>query len=91
MEYRPLAKNPALASAPLLAEPRFRQHAPVARIEKDGRVSEFTLVRPSGNVLVDESVKAVGQRLTRVDALPASLARSGHFDVNINFELNAQN
>jgi TonB family protein len=61
------------------------------RIEKDGRVSEFNLVRPSGNLLLDESVKAVGQRVTRVDAPPATVASSGHFDVNINFELNGQN
>ncbi len=59
------------------------------RIEKDGRVSDFALVRPSGNVVVDESVAAVAQRVTKVDPLPAGLGNGGHYDVNINFELNA--
>lgn len=60
------------------------------RIEKDGRVSDFSLVRPSGNVIVDESISAVAKRVTQVDPLPAGLGSGGHYDVNINFELNAQ-
>jgi TonB family protein len=59
------------------------------RIEKDGRVSNFALVRPSGNVVVDESVAAVAKRVTQVDPLPAGLGHGEHYDVNINFELNA--
>ena len=59
------------------------------RIEKDGRVSSFALVRPSGNVVVDDSVAAVAKRVTQVDPLPAGLSSGGHYDVNINFELNA--
>lgn len=60
------------------------------RIESDGRVSDFALVRPSGNVVVDESVTAVGKRVTQVDPLPAGVGAGGHYEVNINFELNAQ-
>ena len=60
------------------------------RIEKDGRVSDFKIVKPSGNVLVDESVQAAGKRVTEVDALPASMGSGGHYDVNINFALNSQ-
>ena len=45
------------------------------RIEKDGRVSDFALVRPSGNVVVDESVAAVAKRVTKVDPLPAGLGQ----------------
>jgi TonB family protein len=60
------------------------------RIERDGRVSNFAVVRPSGNVVVDESVAAVGKRVTQVDAPPAGLGAPGHYDVNINFELNAE-
>ncbi|MGZ5537490.1 MAG: TonB family protein [Chthoniobacterales bacterium] len=59
------------------------------RIEKDGRVSDFALVRPSGNVVVDESVAAVAKRVTKVDPLPVGLGNGGHYDVNNNFELNA--
>ena len=58
------------------------------RIEKDGRVSAFEILRPSGNVLIDDSVAAIGKRVPRVDPLPAGLITGGHYDVKINFELN---
>ena len=60
------------------------------RIEKDGRISDFKIVRSSGNVVVDESVEAVGRKVTRVDALPAGIENGGHYDVNINFALNSK-
>jgi TonB family protein len=60
------------------------------RIEKDGRISDFKIVRSSGNVVVDESVEAVGKKVTRVDALPAGTAAGGHYEVNINFALNSK-
>jgi outer membrane biosynthesis protein TonB len=59
------------------------------RIEKDGRVSKFEIVKPSENVIVDESVAAIGKRVTEVDAPPAGLATGDHYDVKINFELSA--
>ena len=59
------------------------------RIEKDGRISDFKIVRSSGNVVVDESVEAVGKKVTRVDALPSGVSTGGHYDVNINFALNS--
>ena len=61
------------------------------RIEKDGRISDFKIVRSSGNVVVDESVETVGKKVTRVDALPAGIGSGGHYDVNINFALNSSN
>ena len=60
------------------------------RIEKDGRISDFKIVRTSGSVVVDESVEAVGKKVTRVDALPTGIGNGGHYDVNINFALNSQ-
>ncbi|MDQ2866857.1 MAG: TonB C-terminal domain-containing protein [Verrucomicrobiota bacterium] len=59
------------------------------RIEKDGRVSDFKIIRPSGNIVVDDSVKAVAGRVARVDALPASIAGAAPYSVDINFALNA--
>ena len=59
------------------------------RIEKDGRVSNFAIVRPSGNVVVDESVAAVAKRVTQVDPLPKGLG-GAYYEVNINFELNPE-
>jgi TonB family protein len=60
------------------------------RIEKDGRVSRFTIVKPSGNVAVDESVAAVGKRVTQVDALPNGLTKAAYYEVQIIFELNPE-
>ncbi|MEY2578990.1 MAG: hypothetical protein QOI49_1814 [Verrucomicrobiota bacterium] len=60
------------------------------RIEKDGRVSKFTIVKPSGNVVVDESVASIAQRVTQVDPLPEGLAKGAYYEVKIDFELNAE-
>src|SRR6266702_491416 len=58
------------------------------RIEKDGRVSSFEIIRPSENVVVNESVAAIAKRVTQVDPPPAGLGNGDHYDVKINFELN---
>src|SRR2546430_5952883 len=58
------------------------------RIEKDGRVSKFDIIKPSENVVVNESVAAVAKRVTEVDAPPAGLGNGNHYTVKINFELN---
>lgn len=60
------------------------------RIEKDGRISSFDIVRSSGNTAVDESVSAAAKRVTHVDALPTGLGNGEHYDVKINFELNSE-
>ena len=60
------------------------------RIEKDGRVSKFTIVKPSGNVVMDESVAAIAKRVTQVDPLPEGLAQKSYYEVKIDFELNAE-
>ena len=60
------------------------------RIERDGRISKFTIVRPSGNVVVDESVAALATRVTQVDPLPKGLVSGAYYEVNINFELNPE-
>lgn len=58
------------------------------RIEKDGRVSSFEIIKPSENVVVNESVAAIAKRVTQVDSPPAGLSDGDHYDVKINFELN---
>ena len=60
------------------------------RIEKDGRVSSFDIVRSSENADLDESVKAIANRVTRVEPLPDGLGKGDHYDVKINFELNSE-
>jgi outer membrane biosynthesis protein TonB len=58
------------------------------RIEKDGHVSSFEIIKPSQNIVVNESVGAVAKRITQVDPPPAGLGNGDHYDVKINFELN---
>ena len=60
------------------------------RIEKDGRISSFTIVKPSGNIVVDESVAAVGERVKQVDPLPSGLGNGSYYEVTINFELSPE-
>jgi TonB family protein len=60
------------------------------RIERDGRVSSFEIVRPSGSPELDESVKAIAGRVTKVESLPDGLGKGDHYDVKINFELNSE-
>jgi TonB family protein len=60
------------------------------RIEKDGRVSSFEIARSSGNAELDDSVKALANRVNHVDPLPDGLGKADHYDVKINFELNSE-
>jgi outer membrane biosynthesis protein TonB len=60
------------------------------RIEKDGRVSKFEIIKLSENVVVNESVAAIAKRVTEVDAPPDGLSNGEHYDVKINFELNTE-
>src|SRR6476659_988706 len=60
------------------------------RIEKDGRVSKFEIVKPSGNATVNESVSAVSKQISHVDPPPTALIKGDHYDVKINFELNTE-
>ena len=59
------------------------------RIEKDGRVSSFEIVRSSENAELDDSVKALANRVSQVEPLPDGLGKGDHYDVKINFELNS--
>src|SRR6266481_2164803 len=60
------------------------------RIEKDGQVSKFEIIKPSENIVVNESVGAIPKRVTEVDAPPAGLIKGDHYEVTINFELNTE-
>jgi outer membrane biosynthesis protein TonB len=57
------------------------------RIEKDGRVSKFEIIKPSENVVVNESIATVAKQVTQVDPPPPALIKGDHYDVKINFEL----
>ena len=55
------------------------------RIERDGRISDYRLVRSSGLVPMDESVLAAAARVGRVDPPPAGLLRGGTYAINVGF------
>jgi TonB family protein len=56
------------------------------RIQKDGRISDYSVAKSSGNPVVDDSVTAAAARVKQVDPLPSGLG-GDYYDVNINFEL----
>jgi TonB family protein len=56
-------------------------------IAADGRISNFSVLRSSGNVVMDESVLAAARRVGRIDGPPSALLKGGAYTVNINFEL----
>ncbi|MGA1130031.1 MAG: energy transducer TonB family protein, partial [Chthoniobacterales bacterium] len=56
-------------------------------IASAGRISNFSILRSSGNVVMDESVLAAARRVGRIDAPPRDLVKGGSYTVNINFEL----
>ena len=60
------------------------------RIERDGKISSFEIVRPSGSSELDESVKALANRVSHVEPVPDGLGKGDHYDVKINFELNSE-
>lgn len=57
------------------------------RIQKNGRISDYSIAKSSGNPVVDDSVTAAAARVKQVDPLPSGLG-GDYYDVNINFELN---
>jgi len=57
------------------------------RIEKDGRISNVSLAKSSGNTIVDDSVMAAARRVTQIDPLPEGLGED-YYEIKINFELN---
>ena len=56
------------------------------RIEKDGRISKFSLATPSGVAPMDESVLAAAARVKQIEPLPAALAKKGYYEVSIEFK-----
>ena len=56
-------------------------------IERDGTISNFSLAKPSGNPIMDESVLAAAAKVKQIAPLPEGLKESAPYTVNINFEL----
>ena len=56
------------------------------RVEKDGRISHYSLSSPSGIPAMDDSVLAAAARVKQIDALPERLAKRGYYEIAIKFE-----
>ena len=56
------------------------------RIEKNGAISNVSLAKSSGNVIMDDSVMAAARRVSKIEPLPAGLGGE-FFEINVNFEL----
>ncbi len=56
-------------------------------IERDGTISNFSLAKPSGNPVMDESVLTAAAKVKQIAPLPEGLTQSAPYTVNINFEL----
>lgn len=56
-------------------------------IDRDGRITDVTLARASGNVVMDESVMTAARSVTQIDPLPRGLG-SDTYSIKINFKLN---
>ena len=56
------------------------------RVKRDGTISDWQLMRPSGNALMDESVKRAVQSVKRLKPLPPQFIGPSQ-DITIQFEL----
>ena len=56
-------------------------------IDHDGTISGFSLAKPSGNPVMDQSVLAAASKVKKIAPLPEGLASGSSYTVNINFEL----
>jgi len=57
------------------------------QIKRDGTIASADIIRSSGNPLMDQSVLAALNRVSRIEALPIGLGTGDIYTVNINFEL----
>ena len=75
---------------PAVALPHGKISVPVdVKIASDGRVSDFRIVKPSGNDRIDKSIAAIGAKITQVPP-PPDTPPQGHFKLRIYFELDVR-
>lgn len=55
------------------------------RVQKDGNITKRTMIRPSGNSVIDQSVMRAVNGVSRIKALPPEAGSS--LDITIDFEL----
>ena len=56
-------------------------------IQRDGTISDFSLSKPSGNPVMDQSVLEAARKVIKIAPVPEGMGNSGGYTININFEL----
>jgi TonB family protein len=56
------------------------------KIEKTGRISGVSLLKSSGNPVMDESVMDAARKVTQIEPLPSGM-KQAVYEVDIDFEL----
>jgi TonB family protein len=56
-------------------------------IERDGTISAFSLAKPSGNPVMDQSVLEAARKVLKIAPVPDGMGSSSGYTININFEL----
>ena len=56
-------------------------------IRRDGTIGDFSLAKPSGNPVMDESVLEAARKVLKIAPVPDKMGDSGGYTISINFEL----
>ncbi len=56
-------------------------------IERDGTISAFSLAKPSGNPVMDQSVLEAARKVLKIAPVPEKMGSASGYTININFEL----
>jgi TonB family protein len=56
-------------------------------IQRDGTISAFSLARPSGNPVMDQSVLEAARKVLKIAPVPEKMGTTSGYTININFEL----
>ena len=56
-------------------------------IQRDGTISDFSLSKPSGNPVMDQSVLEAARKVIKIAPVPEKMGSSAGYTININFEL----
>ncbi len=56
-------------------------------IQRDGTISNFSLVHPSGNPVMDQSVLEAAGKVMKIAPIPEGMGTATGYTININFEL----
>ena len=56
-------------------------------IQRDGTISNFSLAKPSGNPVMDQSVMEAAAKVLKIAPVPEGMGTGNGYTININFEL----